>query len=338
MSGTLVGAYEAFRDERLSPKEVIVLQLLLQEDSNRLILTDGRNTIHLAYGHEEETLAGMTESLQELGFEEEYLDGSYFRFANVSFDVFWEHSKKELVVSLESKHIQLVDSGRGQEKPAKTFYITLMLSTRRQEILKRQALAKNVKKVEENEIDMDELLLPASTGGIINTNQDEMVGEEREVAATPCKSDAPSATSKDEERCFREHSALKSQRPETIASEPTSALKEKPDSIVEKDEEKENKAVENQKKEPEQEANKKKPLKITKPKKKAPLGIRQEQITEEVDMMAELGDLEEEFEKSLIKVKLNDGDTIRRGGTRIADAHELNAPQTLGHSFFAFKD
>lgn len=198
---------------------MIVLQVLLNQDGS-IEMTDGRDRVHLNYGKEEKTLTLMNSALEILGFEDDCLDKSYFSCADISFECFWNSTKKELIVSIQSMGLRLVDTGLGHSKPEKTFYITQELSVRRVEILKRKVMAKKVRKIEV-EIDMDELFNPVSTGGIIELLTEEQGPSDNDgdqeprdntpanprsaIGITPCKSDAPSATVKQEEACFEEH-------------------------------------------------------------------------------------------------------------------------------------
>ena len=148
--------FKVFRDTGESIKKALILQVFDNEDGS-IELSDGRNRIHFGYGREEATRDSLLDSLIEGGFEEEHLDGSHFSFGEVSFDYFWDTRKKELIVSLVSSHVRLIDSGIGHRKPSRTFYITLELSLRRLEILKREAMSKTIKNKAPN-IDFGEML------------------------------------------------------------------------------------------------------------------------------------------------------------------------------------
>lgn len=340
-STVIKDTFKKFRDTNEPVKQAIILQVMLEED-NSVILTDGRNTVHYGYQREDAVKSLLQESLEEGGFEEDHLDGSYFSFAEVSFDYFWDLAKKQLVVCLLSSHARLIDSGIGQKKPWKTFYITMELSTRRQEMLKRQAMAKSIK-TEEEGLPLDDIFGLATTGGINTSLQKEESleeGEEEEDAESNQENSAKCNTTTQGDRTDISQGITPNKVEITQLGQGQKAADQDKENInigkietekIQKDSEPDTDALADQSNKPE----KKRKPRAKKPK---PEFAKKEKATEEElalleDELEDL-DLDEEVQKQMTKVKTN-FDPIRRGGKTTATEDEIRAPQTLGLSTFS---
>lgn len=357
-----VGKVQLMTDTGKSIEEVCILQLFVCQDGH-LELSDRRNRVHLNYGKEKSTIDSLIESLVESSFEESNLDNSFVTVGGFIFTPHWNKDSKELIVSLDTEIVRLVDSGLGQRRPDKTFYITMELSTRRQEMLKRQAFADKLKPVV-SAIDMDELLNPVTNGGVIDENaeiEDQEVDENAGEAysfkntesrgITPHKSDAPSATMEEQQNVFEHHSALQTfkddepiePRVDSTGDEVNKENMGKVVSIQQTTFEAEGTGSDT-----EDEEEIAKPLGNIKPKRKSKLKAKLEELskpqkqqmseTEKAHIDDELADLDlddEDLKKPMRAVKMNT--EVRKRGIRVATDEEIIAPQILGHSFGAFR-
>lgn len=341
-STILKDIFKEFRDSGVPVKKAVLLQVLVQED-DRILLTDGRNTIHFGYDAEETAFETLEACLENGGFEETHLDGSYFSFAEISFDYFWNMEKKELQVCLLSTHVRLVDSGIGQKKPQRTFYITLELSTRRYEMLKRQAMAKNASKIEEG-LPIDDIFALKTTGGIYTSLQKEEGMEEEDDESSNSENGTAKfgdgTTNKDGENTNASNSITPNKVEITKLGEEELKLLDKENlntANLGNKGQSETLTGDNLEKKATEEVKKRKP-RVKKPK---PTIEKQVEATkEELAMMAgELDDLDldEEALKEMRRVKLNN-DPIRRGGQGTITEDKIFAPQSFGYSFGGFAD
>lgn len=330
--------FRKYRDTLEPVRQAIILQVIAQ-DGESVKLTDGRNVVHYGYQREDQVMAELHDTLEHGGFEAGQLDGSFFSFAEVSFDYFWDLVNRELVVCLVSSHARLIDSGIGQKKPEKVFYITMELSTRRQEMLKRQAMSKTIKPVDEG-LPLDDIFGVATTGGICSgLEQDDSMEGEEETNSEDDGSAKGGNTTKGEHEKTNMSQGITPNKAEITQI----GLEKSPDQEKEniktsapntsQDQTKpETCALTDQSNKPEK---KKRKPRAPKPK---PVYATKEKVTEaELAMLDnELDDLDldEEVSKQMVKVKLNN-DPIRRGGLTTATEDEIKAPQTLGLSTFA---
>lgn len=338
MSGgqtVLRDVFKQFRDTGETIKKAIILQLFDNEDGS-IQLCDGRSTGYYTYGKEDATRDKLINCLEEGGFEEEHLDGSHFSFADVSFEYFWDTVKKDLVVSMNSSHFRLIDSGLGHTKPERTFNINLELSIRRYEMLKREAMAKNVKK-EETNIDFGELFAEKTTGGIFpSILKEESSGEEEDESNNELENKTATFEAEQSQssklitpnkveitQLGESHDVNKENLNTNIINNPKPSESIKPENTL---------TDKSNKPEPKRKprAPKPKPEKqITKLEK-----ATEDELANLEDELADL-DLDDEVAKGMTKVKLN-SESFRRGGFGIANEDDLKAPQKLGFSFTAF--
>jgi hypothetical protein len=368
MASTLRGLKEYFEHYKehqgLDIPEVVVLQILYpgpelgvenplettdrrregyEREHNRLQLTDGTCRVHLNFGKEQETLKLLYEPLQMMDYDPEHLDGAYFSIMNFRFKWHWIAEIKEVVLSLETNDFRLVDAGLGQNKPRKTHYLTRIVSKRRYEIMKRDAIAKATPAEKESiglDIQLTEIVGVQSLGGVL---ADECRVEDDDAGAkTPTF---------DKVEILPQNSGIKSLDTNVVTqseSKPPVAA----DQVLKKVQVAE---VQSQIAPPPSEkenieqirstAEMRRPPKITRAKKLKPgeefnkIRVERQDSMDSGMLDDELGDIADELEKEMIKVKLNQQrvEPIKRGTTRTALENEFEQPQVLGWSFAAFQ-
>ena len=341
--------YKDYRYNEREMREVLILQVLF--DDHGVVLTDGKNTIHLNIGKEEQTKKNMVGMLEDGGLGEENLNQSHFSFTNITFLPHWDSSKKELKVSLESDLYRLVSPGPDKPPSRRLFYITSELSKRREEILKRRSLASKAKLHEE--IDMLDLLNPISKGKVDeSTIREDIAGEEEEEEDymssdnITFKADNMVDTRPDE---TEESRGVTPNKVDENQYDHQYAKLFVTDAFVDQSKENMFKQVESSLKDLQnvmsdvsnlmhKEKAKKPALKSKKGKSK-PVEKVKEKIEDFnlEDIENELDDLQEDLEKKMVKLKTN-SEPIMRGGniTRTLEEDEdILKPQVLGFSFSA---
>lgn len=359
--------FEQFKENQTATiTEVVVLQILFpgpelgvenpldtsdrrregfERENNRIQVTDGTLRVHLNFGNEPDALKLLYEPLQLMDYDPEHLDGAYYSIMNFRFSWHWIPEIKEVVVSLDTEDFRLVDAGLGQSKPRKTHYVSRIVSKRRYEIMKREAIARVLGSEKADpalDIDLNEMVGVQSGAGVL---ADECrVDEEAEGAQTPTfdkKKASPQKPPPPHESKTVEVSAAKTTSEVSAVKKVVPTEKEVVTGPTEvQSSEKENVETFTSTAEMRKLQKQWKPRKL---KKGEEFNLIKAEKLGSVDKEAladELGEIEEELEKEIIRVKLNQNkvEPVKRGATRTVVGDEFEQPQVLGWSFAAFQE
>ena len=289
----------------------------------------------------------MKEMLTDVGYDAKYLDLSDFLFTNFTFSWHWDTTEQTLIVSLDTDDYRLIYPGIGVTRPAKTLYVTVWLSKRRMEILKRDAMAKSLKVNSVDLLDVDELIAPVSkaiSGEVSEQNGDQAHPNGAGKQENPGQDVKDGKDGKDQEEADE---GSQSESSTSNPDKPNLSNYKSPFKVMQPGDSFASRLKQLSEKQTLSEAKFQVPpppapklgvplenKENTDPKilKSSSAKVQQASFSDEL-MAAELDDIDlETLEKNRQKVKLNSREIVRVGQIGVATEEELNNPQSLGFS------